>query len=564
MNRIKKITLDPRNQNFSEVMSNGKQYVVPHFQRDYSWEEDQWDILWQDIEVVRTSRTQHFMGYLLLQTDDDREFRVIDGQQRLTTLSLLILAALSRIDALIRENGSGKEADQQRMDTWRNTYVGVLDTITMKTDAKLKLNRHNNKHFQDLSIHLDVVQQRNVLRTNRCINKCFEYFRHKFADDNGQEIARRIKDIEEGLIFTSIIVSDDINAYVVFETLNARGIHLSPSDLLKNYLLSQLAQDDRFGDENFDDFEERWSSILEQLGEREFTNFLRSQYGISHSPLPSKTDLYRSLKDKVNHSNHIFEYMIELEKSAPLYAALQNHHDEFWKDIPDAREPLELLKTFNVKAPLSLLMAAYQTYEQLDFIRLLKKIVNFSMRYNIIGNRLPNAQETLYNKMANQIVKGTGIRDVIRMIGDLYPLDETFKSDFVVKIMPSRQSTKKIMLMLRLLERHISEGDLPSSELTLEHILPYSPDDEWQEYFGRDDYLQAIDRLGNFAIMPATGNMAQESFNEKKSKLAESNYKINQHIAKYPRWDMDNLKEHQTWLARQAASLWKISELSRK
>jgi uncharacterized protein with ParB-like and HNH nuclease domain len=564
MNRIKKITLDPRNQNFSEVMSNGKQYIVPHFQRDYSWEEDQWDILWQDIEVVRTSRIQHFMGYLLLQTDDDREFQIIDGQQRLTTLSLLILAALSRIDALIRENGTDREADQQRMDMWRNAYVGVLDTVTMRTDAKLKLNRHNNKHFQDLSIHLDVVQQRNVLRTNRCINKCFEYFRQKFADDNGQEIARRIKDIEDGLLFTSIIVSDDINAYVVFETLNARGIHLSPSDLLKNYLLSRLALDDRFSGENFDDFEERWSSILEQLGEREFTNFLRSQYGISHSPLPSKTDLYRSLKDKVNHANHIFEYLFELEKSAPLYAALQNHHDEFWKDIPDAREPLELLKTFNVETPLSLLMAAYQQYDQLEFIRLLRKIVNFSMRYNIIGNRLPNAQEARYNKMANEITQGKHIGEVIRMIGDLYPPDETFKSDFVVKTMPGRQSTKKIMLLLRLLERHISQGELPPGELTLEHVLPFSPDDEWQEYFGRDDYLQAIDRLGNFAILSATGNMAQESFNEKKSKLAESTYKINQHIAGFSRWDMDNLKEHQAWLARQAASLWKISELSKK
>ena len=545
-------------------MSNGKQYIVPHFQRDYSWEEDQWDILWQDIEIVRTSRTQHFMGYLLLQTDDDREFQVIDGQQRLTTLSLLILAALSRMDTLIRENGANSEADRQRMDTWRKAYVGVLDTITMKTDAKLKLNRHNNKHFQDLSIHLDVVQQRNVLRTNRCINKCFEYFRQKFADDNGQEIAKRIKDIEEGLIFTSIIVSDDINAYVVFETLNARGIHLSPSDLLKNYLLSRLAQDERFGDENFDDFEERWSSILEQLGEREFTSFLRSHYGISHSPLPSKTGLYRSLKGKVDHPHQIFEYLFELEKSAPLYAALQNHHDEFWKDIPDVKEPLEILKTFNVKTPISLLMAAYHTCEQPDFIRLIRKIVNFSMRYNIIGNRLPNTQETLYNKMANELVKGTRIRDVIGMLSDLYPPDETFKSDFVVKTMPSRQSAKKIMLLLRLLERHISKGDLPSGELTLEHILPYSPNDEWQQYFGRDDYLQAIDRLGNCAIMPATGNMAQESFDEKKSKLADSKYLINQHIAEYSCWDMDNLEEHQAWLARQAASLWKISELSKK
>ena len=562
---MKKITLDPRNQNFAEVMSNGRQYIVPRFQRDYSWEQDQWEVLWQDIEAIRTTRTQHFMGYLLLQTDDDRKFQIIDGQQRLTTLILLILAALSRINALIEANGAGSDDDRQRMDTWRNTYVGVLDTVTMRTDAKLRLNRHNNRHFQNLSADMDVVQKRNVLPTNRCINNCFEYFRRKFANDNGQEIAKRIKDIEEGLVFTSIIVSNDINAYVVFETLNARGIHLSPADLLKNYLLSRLADEERFGDEDFDDFEERWSSVLEQLGEREFTSFLHSQYGISRSPLPPKTDLYRSLKNAVNEAKQIFGYLSELEKSAPLYAALQNHHDEFWKDLPEAREPLELLKVFNVKAPLSLLMAGFQQYDPRDFLRLLKKIVIFSVRYNIIGNRLPNVQETLYNRMANEIANNRKrVADVISMIGGLYPSDEAFKSDFAVKTMPSRNSTKKIMLLLRLLERHISAGEVPAVELTLEHILPYAPNDEWQEYFGRDDYLQAVDCLGNFAILPAVQNMGQEAFAEKKRKLAESSYQINQHIAGYPSWDMDHLRAHQTWLAKQAASLWRIDELSGK
>ena len=101
---FKKVYLDPQNKTFAEVMSNGKSYAVPAFQRDYSWEEEQLEELWQDIQRMRERETQHFMGYLVLQSADDKSFQIIDGQQRITTIALIIIAVLARFNELIERN----------------------------------------------------------------------------------------------------------------------------------------------------------------------------------------------------------------------------------------------------------------------------------------------------------------------------------------------------------------------------------------------------------------------------------------------------------------------------
>ena len=82
---FKKIYLDPENKTFAEVMSNGKSYAVPAFQRDYTWAEEQLDELWRDMQYIQAHKAQHFMGYLVLQSADNKFFQIIDGQQRITT-----------------------------------------------------------------------------------------------------------------------------------------------------------------------------------------------------------------------------------------------------------------------------------------------------------------------------------------------------------------------------------------------------------------------------------------------------------------------------------------------
>lgn len=98
--------------------------------------------------------------------------------------------------------------------------------------------------------------------------------------------------------------------------------------------------------------------------------------------------------------------------------------------------------------------------------------------------------------------------------------------------------------------------------MTLEHVLPANPDDDWQQDFGRTTYNDAIDRLGNMALLSGKANLAQEPFDEKREILQKSGLRINQNIAKYDQWNIDNLGQHQNWLANQAKTVWKISQLS--
>ena len=99
--QFRKLYLEPENRMFSELMGNGKSYSIPRFQRDYSWDQDELSELWHDIENMMETETQHFMGYLVLQTSDGKSFQIIDGQQRLTTISLIIVAALNLFKTMI-------------------------------------------------------------------------------------------------------------------------------------------------------------------------------------------------------------------------------------------------------------------------------------------------------------------------------------------------------------------------------------------------------------------------------------------------------------------------------
>ena len=540
----------------SEIMGNSKSYTIPRFQRDYSWEQTHLEELWQDIEQMLDSETQHFMGYLVFQTLDGKSFQVIDGQQRLTTISLLIVAALSHFQAMINK-GIDADHNQQRFDAYQKTYLGVLDTVTLKRSAKLTLNRHNNPHFSSLTKEMAIPTRRNIIETNRKMNKAFEFFKEKLAvyAENGKELARVINGVTDGLMFTTITVKDDLNAYLVFETLNARGIQLSAPDLLKNYLLSTMAGNQQLDDSAFDDFETQWENILRELGERNFTSFLRSHIGMKDR-LPYKKELYRVLKRQVTEANEVIPYLDGLGKNAPVYAALQNYQDDFWTEYDQgrytaAKKDLEALCLFNVKTPLSL------------FIKILRWIAVISIRYNVIGNKSAKEQEIAYNKIANAIMHDEiDIDEVARKLKPVYPKDEQFHQDFIKKTMPSRQSSKKIMFLLRRIEQHLSDNnEEPSVNLSLEHVLPYNPEDHWQEIFGRENYEQAIDRLGNMAILPKNRNPGQQPFEEKRQILRDSGYRINRHIAEYNEWNIESLLEHQKWLADQAKTVWRADSL---
>ena len=137
------------NSTLRQLLGNGLTYRVPPFQRDYSWTDDEWDDLWLDILGLfdEDGESAHYMGYLVLQSSDSKQFEIIDGQQRITTLSVLILAALANLKDLV---AAGKDAanNQLRIDALQNSYIGYVDPVSLVARSKLELNRHNNKFYQ--------------------------------------------------------------------------------------------------------------------------------------------------------------------------------------------------------------------------------------------------------------------------------------------------------------------------------------------------------------------------------------------------------------------------------
>ena len=259
-------------------------------------------------------------------------------------------------------------------------------------------------------------------------------------------------------------------------------------------------------------------------------------------------------------------YLERMAENAPVYAALQNHQDRFWLEYGSGQYTksinwLKILELFNIKTPLSLLMAAYHQFEAKDFVKMTQWLAVISIRYNVIGNKSPNEQEKIYNKVAQEIMQGAiDFSAIARHLRPVYPQDQDFMSAFTKKTMPSRRSNKKILFLLQAIEQHLSPAhETPSADLSLEHVLPFNPSDDWQESFGLRQYSEAIDRLGNMAILPQGRNPGQEPFVEKKRVLNESQYRINRHIAEYEKWNMDSLEGHQSWLAKQAQTVWRIA-----
>jgi len=143
------------NNTFRKLIGNGLTYRIPRFQRDYSWTDDEWEDLWADLmgTLQPEGESAHYMGYLVLQSSDDKTFEVIDGQQRLTTVSIIVLAVLKNLQRLI-DSGNDSEANKRRMEQIRQTYVGYLDPVTLVARARLTLNRNNNSYFQDYLVPL--------------------------------------------------------------------------------------------------------------------------------------------------------------------------------------------------------------------------------------------------------------------------------------------------------------------------------------------------------------------------------------------------------------------------
>lgn len=168
---------------------------MPPYQRDYSWEEEQWEDLWNDVLEMREQPDGlHYMGALVVEGVSDREFRVIDGQQRLATLSIVVLATIDKLRSLADENVD-PDANKQRAAALRARFIGEKDPASLIETSKLFLNATDDPFYQDYLVQLRAPQNpRRLARSNKLLWDCFRYYRdhldriEAFAND-GERVA---------------------------------------------------------------------------------------------------------------------------------------------------------------------------------------------------------------------------------------------------------------------------------------------------------------------------------------------------------------------------------------
>ena len=561
------MNLDAANTTFRQLMGNGLSYRVPTFQRDYSWGSDEWDDLWQDLVALfdEDAEDAHYMGYLVLQSEDQRDFEIIDGQQRITTLSLLVLAAIAHLRDLAASD-AGEDPDNRRAAQLRGSYIGYLDPVTLVSRAKLTLNRHNDGFYQSYLVPLEPLPNRGVNASEKLLRDAFKWFRERVAahaGDSGEAVARFVDSMVDRLVFTTITVADGVNAFKVFETLNARGVRLSATDLLKNLLFSVVARGGAHESE-VAALEERWETIVGLLGGESFPEFLRVYWNSRHA-LVRKASLFKTISATVRGRAEAFELLRALDQDARVFVALQNPNDGAWR-APE-RDALAQLRLFGVRQPQAVLLAAHNCFAEDDrdaFGRFLSAVVVVSFRYNVIGRRQANEQEAVYNRIAQALATGSiGWREAIAALRPIYLEDRAFRAAFAEAQLRTHRHRRLVRFILLRLERRVSgrEFDLESDSYNIEHILPERPHSEGWAHFDDRQRVDCTYRLGNMTLLETAANrdIGNAEYDAKRQAYAASEFGLARRIAEeFETWSPEKVYAQQDWMARQASAIWRI------
>ena len=564
---VKANILNTRTINYLELIGNGRSYRVPPYQRDYSWSEEEWEDLWNDIIELRPDpATVHYMGALVVEGSNDREFLIIDGQQRLATLSLFALAVIARLKEMA-DAGMDSEANAARAQGLRGRFVGEKDPASLTESSRLYLNATDDAFYQDYLVQLrQPLNPRGLPKSNRLLWKCFSYFTERLDEmeglkGDGQALASLLSEtVARQLVFILITVDDELNAYTVFETLNARGLELTTTDLLKNYLFSRVRVT-----ADLEALQRRWQQLIATVGQERFPKFLRYHL-LCQQPKVRSQRLFKLVRDQTKTAADVFALLDQLESRAELFAAVLDSSHGYWIELPEARPYIRELNLFRVQQMMPLLFTVWERFSKEDFVRVLKLVSVISFRYTVVSGLNTNPLEPNYHRAAKAVTDGQAQtpRAVFTLLKPLYVDDARMKQDFALMAVDIGGRWGKLTrYILARLEGNASGRacDHDTDPFTVEHILPQNPVDAWDESIPSRLWEDSIYRIGNLTLLESATNRRLDNavYAEKLAAYAQSGYALTQRIPEIApeQWTREMLDKRQRQLAERAAHLWR-------
>ena len=575
---MEKGILPPELNSIEQLFTPDAVFRVPQYQRSFSWGHDETEELWEDVLSSMKRKSEYFLGTVVLQTIGPSIYEIIDGQQRLTCLSMLFAS----IRALF------KSADDPREERIFINFLGARDfTKDAQPKPKLVLNRTNNETFLQyvirtelLEIIIEALKSKKLHESNKLLLEAYKYFLERVftsSSERGVEsesfIVSLINTLRSSLKFITIPVADSEDAHLFFESLNARGKELAISDLVKNRLYFEAGP-------QLQRAQDLWEQMENQLVNRPIPEYLR-HYWIAKKADESllnvrEKHLYKTIADHVkDKETATIKLLSDITSSSKDYASINDIR--LWPDDPfygdEFEDSLKELQLFRVTQCNPLLLNAIQIYSRpKDIARVFKIVANFSFRYFIIGNQSSGNLERESAKIALGIRNGS-ISDP-KDVGLAFLLinpDKTFQSDFsLASISPSRARMARYLLskISNFMSASSSKtgGELitnPNAKsVTLEHILPLSLPSSWISTFPKEvvpsDYVH---RIGNLTLLLKKTNSesADKSFLKKRELAFDiSSLHINKMLSKNQKWTNVEIEKRQDELSMIALQVWKI------
>jgi uncharacterized protein DUF262 len=405
--------------------------TVPINQRSYAWEKKHVLELFQDLaNAIAQHEPEYFLGSIVVTKKESGRPEVVDGQQRLATTAILLAAMRD----FFHKNSEGNRASDLQRD-----YLIRRDLVTQEPLPRLILNEIDRDYFTKHVLSEPGTPERQIAATkeshhriNAASDLASDYVKTIVkgysVQDQSERLLEWIKFITDGARVIWVNVPDDANAYVMFETLNDRGLELSKADLLKNYLFGR-SQD------RLQETQQRWFLMLgalETVGGEELTvTYIRHLWSSMHGPTRER-ELFSEIKGTIKSKQAAIGLANDLGENANLYAAILNPSHSFWNDFaPSTRKHIATLQQLQMQQVRPLLLAV-ATLPKVEVARALRLLVNYSVRFLIVGGLGGGALEDQYARLAIKIRsnKITTAKALAQELGKVVPLDVAFRSSF--------------------------------------------------------------------------------------------------------------------------------------
>jgi len=543
--------MKPSIRTLGEILYSPSQYVIPVFQRNYRWDRPQWEKLWASlIEIQKPEKTgNHFMGFLvfvpgLAQPGQNTRFHLIDGQQRLTTSSLLLMAVRN-----VARHLKQLELAQEIQD-----YLLVHPLKKDEHHYRLLPKEH------DQEAYLALVNGK-APPTGR-MAEALAYFEQQLTPvgEADPDALRGIYDVICQRLEFMCATLEAENAYNIFKSLNSTGVPLGPSDLIRNFVFMHVKPDDQdaFDRDKWSPLEAMFTDTTGRLDEDAFSRFFRDVLMMDGRYVPPK-DTFATFEARYEATGFSPNVLADsILASARHYAVIAGQAKDADAQVTAALHGLNLLES-STTYPLLLALFRQRDEGRIDsqqLVRCIEMLRGFILRRFICGDSSRGYGQMFVRALAKD--EGDPVVALEAYLLERgWPDDRRFVESFILFPLYKRGYAREVLETLERSRGHKEQADLQAAQI--EHVMPQTLRDEWLDELGDEAeriHADWLHRPGNLTLSAYNQEVGNQPFATKRQRFAESNIVLTRELAGTQTWDEAAIRTRGEALGKEAAKIW--------